>query len=158
MRSLKGLAGIISISVVHWFMGEDGWTFEPGPDVIPDTVNGVLKLHQLYRPADPGCTSRVTVPVLWDKNEGTIVSNESANILRMFNSAFDDLGAKEGDYYPSESQAEIAFPLVTNQFEYHPYLNQSLVIDAARKAGLAVTAYCAMAVGRALPDYSGDRQ
>jgi glutathionyl-hydroquinone reductase len=107
MRNLKGLAGIISISVVHWFMGEDGWTFEPGPNVIPDTVNGVLKLHQLYLLADAGCTSRVTVPVLWDKKEGTIVSNESADILRMFNSAFDGLGAKGGDYYPSELRAEI---------------------------------------------------
>jgi putative glutathione S-transferase len=53
MRSLKGLAGIISISVVHWLMGEDGWTFEPGPGVIPDTVNAVVKLHQLYRLAEP---------------------------------------------------------------------------------------------------------
>jgi glutathionyl-hydroquinone reductase len=107
MRSLKGLAEIIGISVVHWRMGDDGWTFEPGPNVIPDTVNGVHKLHQLYRLADPRCTSRVTVPVLWDKKERTIVSNESADILRMFNSAFDDLGAKEGNYYPKELRAEI---------------------------------------------------
>lgn len=107
MRSLKGLAGIISISIVHWFMGEDGWTFEPGPNVILDTANGVLKLHQLYRLADPGCTSRVTVPVLWDKKEGTIVSNESADILRMFNSAFDNLGAKGGDYCPRALRAAI---------------------------------------------------
>ena len=64
MRSLKGLAGFIDISVVHWLMGDDGWTFEPGPNVIPDTVNGVHKLHQLYGLADPRCTSRVTVPVL----------------------------------------------------------------------------------------------
>jgi putative glutathione S-transferase len=107
MRSLKGLAGIIGISVVHWLMGEDGWTFEPGPNVIPDTVNGVLKLHQLYRLAEPRCTSRLTIPVLWDKKERTIVSNESADILRMFNSAFDDLGAKGGDYHPKELRAEI---------------------------------------------------
>lgn len=107
MRSLKGLAGFIDISVVHWLMGDDGWTFEPGPNVIPDTVNGVHKLHQLYGRADPRCTSRVTVPVLWDKKEQTIVSNESADILRMFNSAFDDVGAKEGNYYPKELRAEI---------------------------------------------------
>jgi glutathionyl-hydroquinone reductase len=107
MRNLKGLAGMIGISVVHWLMGEDGWTFESGPGVIPDTVNGVLKRHQLYRLADPRCTSRVTVPVLWDKKERTIVSNESADILRMFNSAFDDLGAKRGDYYPGELRVEI---------------------------------------------------
>src|SRR5882724_3241882 len=88
MRSLKGLAGTVGISVVHWLMGEDGWTFDPGPNVIPDTVNGTRRLHQIYRLADPRCTSRVTVPVLWDKKERTIVSNESADILRMFNSAF----------------------------------------------------------------------
>src|SRR5712664_1332506 len=107
MRSLKGLSGIIGISVVHWLMGEDGWTFDPGPNVIQDTVNGTRRLHQIYRLADPRCTSRVTVPILWDKKEQTIVSNESADILRMFNSAFDDLGAKRGDYYPKELRTEI---------------------------------------------------
>jgi putative glutathione S-transferase len=107
MRNLKGLAEIIGISVVHWHMGDDGWTFEPGPNVIPDGVNGVHKLHQLYQLADPRCTSRATVPVLWDKKERMIVSNESADILRMFNSAFDDLGAKGGDYYPKELRGEI---------------------------------------------------
>src|SRR5882724_1810969 len=107
MRSLKGLAGTVGISVVHWLMGEDGWTFDPGPNVIPDTVNGTRRLHQIYRLADPRCTSRVTVPILWDKKEQTIVSNESADILRMFNSAFDDLGAKRGDYYPKELRTEI---------------------------------------------------
>jgi putative glutathione S-transferase len=107
MRSLKCLGGIIDISVVHWLMGDDGWTFDPGPNVIPDKVNGIHKLHELYQLADPRCTSRVTVPVLWDKRERTIVSNESADILRMFNSAFDDLGAKEGNYYPQELRAEI---------------------------------------------------
>ena len=69
-------------------------------------MNGVLKLHQLYRLAGPTCTSRVTVPVLWDKKR-TIVSNESADILWMFNSAFDDLGAKRGNYYSRELRAEI---------------------------------------------------
>jgi putative glutathione S-transferase len=75
--------------------------------VIPDTANGVLKLHQLYRLAEPRRTSRVAVPVLWGNKDRTIVSNESADILRMFNSAFDDLGAKGGDYYPKELRAEI---------------------------------------------------
>jgi glutathionyl-hydroquinone reductase len=73
---------------------------------IPDRVNGVNKLYQLYQLADRQCTSRVTVPVLWDKKKRTIVSNESADIIRMFNSAFDGLGAKEGDYYPKEQRAE----------------------------------------------------
>jgi glutathionyl-hydroquinone reductase len=107
MRNLKGLAAIIGISVVHRHMGDDGWTFEPGPNVVPDTVNGATMLHQIYQLADPHCTSRVTVPVLWDKKERTIVSNESADIIRMFNSAFDDIGAKAGDYYPERQWAEI---------------------------------------------------
>ncbi|OYY10800.1 MAG: glutathione-dependent reductase [Rhizobiales bacterium 35-68-8] len=107
MRALKGLEGMIGLSVVHWLMGEDGWTFQPGPDVVPDTVNGCARLYELYVRADPACTSRVTVPVLWDKKHGTIVSNESSEILRMFNSAFDRLGAAEGDYYPSEHRDEI---------------------------------------------------
>ena len=100
MRNLKGLTDIIGVSVVHWLMLEDGWTFQQGPGVIPDNINGVAKLHELYTLADPTCTSRVTVPVLWDKQRQTIVSNESSEIIRMFNSAFDHLGAKEGDYYP----------------------------------------------------------
>ena len=107
MRNLKGLAGLVGISVVYWHMGDDGWTFEPGPNVLLDTVNGANKLYQLYQLADPECTSRVTVPVLWDKKERTIVSNESADIIRMFNSAFDDLGAKAGDCYPERQRAEI---------------------------------------------------
>jgi glutathionyl-hydroquinone reductase len=107
MRNLKGLAGIVGVSVVHWHMGDDGWTFDAGPDVIPDRINGVKKLYQLYLLADPHCTTRVTVPVLWDKKERTIVSNESADIIRMFNSAFDGLGAKVGNYYPKEQRAEI---------------------------------------------------
>ncbi len=107
MRNLKGLAAIIGISVVHWHMGDDGWTFEPGPNVVPDTVNGATRLYQIYQLANLKCTSRVTVPVLWDKKERTIVSNESADIIRMFNSAFDDIGAKAGDYYPERHQAEI---------------------------------------------------
>jgi glutathionyl-hydroquinone reductase len=107
MLRLKGLSDIIGLSVVHWLLLDDGWTFSAGPGVVPDTVNGKLALHQIYTLADRQCTSRVTVPVLWDKKEGTIVSNESSEIIRMFNSAFDHLGAKEGDYYPAEWRSEI---------------------------------------------------
>ncbi len=107
MRNLKGLGGLVGVSAVHWFMGDDGWTFAEGPGVVPDTVNGVARLRDLYLLADPHCTSRVTVPVLWDKAERTIVSNESAEILRMFNSAFDQLGSRPGDYYPAPLRAEI---------------------------------------------------
>jgi putative glutathione S-transferase len=120
MRNLKGLGDLIDVSIVHWLMGEDGWTFEDGPGVIPDTINGRSKLHEVYTLADPDCTSRVTVPVLWDKQERTIVSNESSEIIRMFNSAFDHLGAKPGDYYPAEHRAEID---VVNERIYEPLNN-----------------------------------
>jgi glutathionyl-hydroquinone reductase len=106
-RSLKGLDGIVGLSVTHWLMGDDGWTFAPGEGVIPDTVNGVSVLHELYTRADPGYSGRVTVPVLWDKRQNTIVNNESAEIIRMFNSAFDGIGARPGDYYPVALRAEI---------------------------------------------------
>ncbi len=107
MRRLKGLEDVISLSVVHWLMGEDGWSFHSGPGVVPDTVNGVEWLHQLYTLGEPRCTSRVTVPVLWDKVTRKIVSNESSDIIRMFNSAFDSVGAVEGDYYPVALRGEI---------------------------------------------------
>ena len=106
-RSLKGLTDLIGLSVVHWIMGEDGWAFTPGEGVIPDTVNGCRKLHELYTLAEPHCSSRVTVPVLWDKQRRTIVSNESSEIIRMFNSAFDGFGARPGDYYPAQHREEI---------------------------------------------------
>lgn len=107
LRSLKGLEDIVGLSVVHWLMGEDGWTFEPGPGVIPDTINGQRTLHGVYTTADARCTSRVTVPVLWDTAQNTIVSNESSEIIRMLNSAFDHLGARSGDYYPAVHRPEI---------------------------------------------------
>ncbi len=106
-RMLKGLEEMISLSVVHWHMGAQGWTFEEGDGVIADTVNGTRCLHQIYTAALPDYTGRVTVPVLWDKKRKTIVSNESSEIIRMFNSAFDHLGARKGDYYPRSLAAEI---------------------------------------------------
>jgi len=106
-RALKGLEGAISVSVVNWFMGSEGWTFDDGPGVIPDTVNGATRLFEVYTKADPTYSGRVTVPVLWDKQNGTIVNNESSEIIRMFNSAFDAVGAKRGDYYPKELRPEI---------------------------------------------------
>lgn len=106
-RHLKGLEGMIDISVVHWLMLENGWTFAEGEGVVPDPIGGARFLHEVYTLADPHYTGRVTVPVLWDKRRGTIVSNESSEIIRMFNSAFDGVGAKPGDYYPPELRAEI---------------------------------------------------
>lgn len=106
-RALKGLEDMISISVVHWFMAEDGWTFEEGEGAIADTINSSQFMHQVYTAAKSDYSGRVTVPALWDKQTNTIVSNESLEIIRMFNSAFDDIGAKAGDYYPEPLQDEI---------------------------------------------------
>ncbi len=106
-RSIKGLEKIISLSVVHWHLGDYGWTFEPSDGVIPDPVHNAKYYYAVYTAADPEYTGRVTVPALWDKRNNTIVSNESAEIIRMFNSAFDDVGAKPGDYYPEQLRDEI---------------------------------------------------
>jgi putative glutathione S-transferase len=106
-RALKGLEGMIDYSVVNWLMLEDGWTFEPGEGVTEDNVNGARFLHEVYTKADPHYSGRVTVPVLWDKQTGTIVSNESSEIIRMLNSAFDGIGATPGDFYPEALQPEI---------------------------------------------------
>jgi glutathionyl-hydroquinone reductase len=106
-RALKGLEDAIGVSVTHWLMAENGWAFDEGPGVIPDTVNGARFLHEIYTKADPGFSGRVTVPVLWDKKQNTIVNNESSEIIRMFNSAFDRLGAVRGDYYPRALRTEI---------------------------------------------------
>ena len=106
-RTIKGLSDIIAVSVVHWHLGEQGWSFTPGEGVIPDPVHQAGYLHEVYTAADPAYSGRVTVPVLWDKREHTIVSNESAEIIRMFNSAFDEIGAAPGDYYPEALRDEI---------------------------------------------------
>jgi len=106
-RRLKRLESIIGLSVVHWHLGRDGWTFEPGEGVVADSVNGARTLREIYTKSDPRCTSRVTVPVLWDRATGTIVSNESAEVIRMFNSAFDGVGAAPGDYYPEPLRGAI---------------------------------------------------
>jgi putative glutathione S-transferase len=107
LRALKGLEAAIGVSVVNWLMAENGWTFAEGPGVVPDTVNGARYLHEVYRKADPGFSGRVTVPVLWDKKTATIVNNESSEIIRMLNSAFDAVGATPGDYYPPALRPEI---------------------------------------------------
>lgn len=107
MRALKGLEDYISISVVNPLMLEHGWTFEDGPGVIKDTVNQADYLYEVYLAAESNYSGRVTVPVLWDKQTQTIVNNESSEILRMLNSAFDEIGAKEGDYSPEALLEEI---------------------------------------------------
>ena len=105
-RALKGLEDMIPVFVVNPYMGENGWTFEPGEGVVPDP-DGARYLYEVYLRAQPEYSGRVTVPVLWDSERNTIVNNESAEIIRILNSAFDDAGAKPGDYAPAELLPEI---------------------------------------------------
>jgi glutathionyl-hydroquinone reductase len=107
LRALKGLEGMISLSVVHWKMGDEGWSFQPGPGVIQDPIHRARLLADVYRADGREWDGHATTPVLWDKHTGSIVSNESADIIRMFNAAFDGVGAASGDYYPRELRAEI---------------------------------------------------
>ena len=106
-RQLKGLDGTIGLSVVDPLMLEYGWVFSDGPGCIPNSANGFEFLHQVYTKAEPKYSGRVTVPVLWDKERNTIVNNESAEIIRMFNGAFSGLGADGADFYPEDLQDEI---------------------------------------------------
>jgi putative glutathione S-transferase len=129
-RKLKGLEDMIGVSVVNHFMGADGWTFHEADGVVPDPVMKAEFLHELYTVAEPKFTGRVTVPVLWDKKTGTIVSNESSEIIRMFNSAFDHLGATPGDFYPKSLREEID---EVNERVYHTLNN------GVYKCGFATT-------------------
>ena len=104
-RKLKGLESHISVSAVHPLMLEKGWDFAAGP--LADPLYDHDFLYQLYLRANPNYSGRVTVPVLWDKQQQTIVSNESADIIRMFNSAFNELTGNTLDFYPSELRDEI---------------------------------------------------
>ncbi|MEY2936279.1 MAG: S-transferase, partial [Pseudomonadota bacterium] len=107
LRALKGLERHIAISVVHPHMGPEGWSFEPGPGVIADPIHSAQFLWQVYQ-ADPlPFDGHATTPLLWDKLQRRVVNNESSDILRMFNSAFDGVGAAAGDYYPEELRSEI---------------------------------------------------
>ncbi len=101
-RKLKKLEAVISMTVVEPVMGDQGWEFGS-----PDPVNGKARLYQIYLLADPRYTGRVSVPVLWDKKRNTIVNNESPEIIRMLNSAFDALTNDRTDYYPIALRAEI---------------------------------------------------
>ena len=102
-RRLKSLESLISLSIVDPKMGAEGWCFSDVPGALPDTENGAEFLHQVYTRARADYTGRVTVPVLWDKQEKTIVNNESAEIIRMLNSAFDgQASVAAADYYPAQ--------------------------------------------------------
>ncbi|MGP4952268.1 glutathione S-transferase family protein [Psychrobacter sp. T6-1] len=106
-RKLKGLDDMISLSVVHPFMGDYGWTFKDGAGVIADPINHADYAYEIYTAAKADYTGRVTVPILWDKKTNTIVSNESSEIIRMFNSAFDEVGALPVDFLPKDKWNEI---------------------------------------------------
>jgi len=108
-RAIKNLEDHVSVSVVDPYMLENGWMFSDAPGAVPDSVNGKSFMHEIYTLAKSDYSGRVTVPVLWDKQRKTIVSNESADIIRMFNSAFDDLDGVRADldFYPAALQDEI---------------------------------------------------
>ncbi len=129
-RKLKGLEDMISLSVVHPYMGDHGWTFADGAGVIADPISHANYAYEIYTTAKSDYTGRVTVPILWDKKTNTIVSNESSEIIRMFNSAFDEVGALAGDFTPSELLAEID---EVNAFVY------SAVNNGVYKSGFATT-------------------
>ncbi|HEX5047774.1 MAG TPA: glutathione S-transferase family protein [Gammaproteobacteria bacterium] len=106
-RKLKGLEDLLPLSAVNLYMGAEGWTFEPGPSVIPDSVNQAKRLYEIYTIADRRYSGRVTIPFIWDKERRTIVSNESADIIRMLNDAFDEVTGNLLDFYPAEHRKEI---------------------------------------------------
>lgn len=108
MRRLKGLQDIISVSVVHPHMRDKGWTFKEDFDgATGDDLYESDFLHQIYTRAKPRYTGKVTVPVLWDKKDEKIINNESADIIRIFNTGFNDITGNQDDYYPSEIRDEI---------------------------------------------------
>lgn len=106
-HKLKGLGELVPVSVLHWLLGQDGWAFARGPRLTEDEANRCTFLREIYVRADPGYTGRVSLPVLWDKKRQTIVSNDGGDIMRMFNRAFDRLGASPDDYYPEDLRGEI---------------------------------------------------
>lgn len=129
-RKLKGLESMISVSVVNPLMREHGWTFAEGEGVVADPIFQADYMHQIYTNADPNYSGRVTIPVLWDKKQNTMVSNESSEIIRMFNSAFDGIGALPGDYYPEALRGAI------DNINEHVYDN---INNGVYKAGFATS-------------------
>lgn len=109
LRKLKGLEDAVSLAAVSSFMGDEGWAFYDEPGVVPDTVNGARYLREVYQRADPNYTGRVTTPVLWDKEKGTIVNNESRDIIRMFDHEFDAVpdAKPEVNFCPEDLREEV---------------------------------------------------
>jgi glutathionyl-hydroquinone reductase len=129
-RRLKELEGVVSMSSVSWHMGEFGWTFDRDQGSSGDEVNGKSKMSEIYLLANARYTGRVSVPVLWDKKRGTIVNNESSEIIRMFNSAFDAFTNERTDYYPADLRSQID---QINEVVY------STVNNGVYRTGFAVT-------------------
>lgn len=129
-RKLKGLEAVISVSVVEPWLMDEGWHFGDYPGSDRDTLNHAEWLHQLYTRADPRFTGRATVPVLWDKKTATIVNNESADIVRMFNAGFGELASNDIDLYPVALREEID----QLNAEIYPQLNNGVY-----RAGFATT-------------------
>jgi putative glutathione S-transferase len=121
-RALKKLEDVISVSVVDFLMVEEGWTFYGTTGSTGDDLYGSKRLYEIYRRADPNYSGRVTVPVLWDKQRQTIVSNESSEIIRMLNTAFNEFGDASLDFYPEALAAEID---ALNDFIY-PNINNGV--------------------------------
>lgn len=130
VRALKGLESMISVSVVEPFLTEQGWKFGDFPGATDEPFFGDEYLHELYSRVAPGYTGRATVPVLWDKERNTIVNNESADIIEMLNSAFDDLGATAINLRPANKLEELT---ALNEKIYHGFNN------GVYKAGFAQT-------------------
>jgi putative glutathione S-transferase len=120
LRKLKGLENLIDVSVVSWLMLENGWTFDQSLGSTGDKLDHLDFMHQRYTADTADYTGRVTVPVLWDKQQKRIVNNESSEIIRMFNGAFDDLTGNDLDFYPAPLRGEIdalnerIYPAVNN--------------------------------------------
>lgn len=130
-RKLKGLEDMISVDVVSPLMYDKGWVFDADQsEATTDRLFGSSVAADIYVKADPTYSGRVTVPILWDKQTGTIVSNESSEIIRMFNSAFDEIGATPGDFYPQALREEID---AINERVYHA------VNNGVYKSGFATT-------------------
>lgn len=129
-RKLKGLEGVVSVAVVEPALTDQGWRFGGYPGADRDAVNGATWLHELYSRADPGFTGRATVPVMWDRQRGTIVNNESADILRMMNSGFGSLADPTHDLCPEDLRDDIE----ALNAEIYPRLNNGVY-----RAGFATT-------------------
>jgi len=129
-RKLKGLEEVVSVSVVEPWLLDEGWHFGDYPGANHDTLNNAEWVHQLYTQADSTFTGRATVPVLWDKKTHTIVNNESADIVRIFNSGFGELARNNIDLYPALLQSEIE----SLNAEIYPSLNNGVY-----RAGFATT-------------------